>query len=90
MLGVFSVQPNNQAVGPTLRRDSVFVRTPGQATVVRVQTRHMTGPVAARRWTFALLLVPPGRVWKGQRDEELLSPQVTSSRVSVQSAVSWH
>ena len=75
---VCSLQPNIQAVGPTLRRDSVFVRTPGQAAVVRVQTRHMTGPVAARRRTFALLLVPPGRVWKGHRDEVVLLQQVIS------------
>lgn len=66
-LGVFPVQHDIQAVGPTLRRDSVFVRTPGQAAVVWVQARHMTSPVTARRRTLTLLLLPPGRVWRGQR-----------------------
>lgn len=38
--------------------------TPGQAAVMRVQPRHVTGPIAARSRTLALLLLPPGRVCK--------------------------
>lgn len=70
-LSVFSVQCHMQAVGPTLRRDSVFVGTSRQAAVVRVQTRHVTCPVAARCRTLALLLLPPGRVWKRTESENM-------------------
>lgn len=58
---VFSIAWHSGS-GPTLRRDSVFVRTPGQAAVVRVQTRHMTGTVTTRRRTLTLLLLTSGRI----------------------------
>lgn len=76
---MLSVQRNSPAEGPTLRRDTIFVGTSRQAAVMRVQTRHVAGPVAARRRTLALLLLPPGRVWRGQRDRDTeveLSPKV--------------
>jgi len=60
---------NIQALGPTLRRDPVLVGAARQAAVVRVQTRHVTRAVAARRRTLALLLLPPGRVWRGRGTE---------------------
>lgn len=55
--------------GPTLRRHAVLVGTAGQAAVVRVQSCHVTGTVAARRRTLALLLLSSRRVWKGHREE---------------------
>lgn len=78
--------------GPTLRRDSVFVRTPGQAAVMWVQTRHMTSPVTARCRTLTLLLLSSGRVWKGQREmrQRKWEGGALSSGVLAQSAVFWH
>lgn len=61
----------------TFRWHPVFVRAARKAPVVRVQARHVTRAVAARRRTPALLLVHTWSVCEG-KDVEVISTQAAA------------
>lgn len=61
--------------------DSVFMWTSRQAAMVRVQTRHMTCAVTARRWTAAFFFPRPWRIWIHTQSHTLIYRIITDSFV---------